>query len=105
MASYSIDQADIKVGDAGWVLELDLVDPGIDVNIATSWLILYTKPDGVTKGSWTAQPHATEKTVITRTMDGTEFDVAGTWQLRARIEGTGLRITGDPRPVNVIDAE
>jgi len=103
--TYNLDRARIKIGDWGWKLVLDMVDPAIDTSTATSCEILYTKPDGSTKGAWPAQPSPDSKTSIYRIMDGSEFDQEGTWEVRARITGADYRLTGDPQTVAVISAE
>lgn len=54
--------------------------------------ILYIKPDGVTKGSWTATADGNDLVYLPQTGD---IDQTGTWRLQAEIEVGGKPFFGD----------
>ena len=71
----------VMEGDIGTQI---ILDTEVDISSATSLLIKYIKPDGITAGQWTASLDATEKKLTFTTISGT-LDEAGVWMLQGYI--------------------
>lgn len=85
----------IILGDVGTEIILDC---GVDVSSATERAIVVKKPNGA-EVVWTAEP-ATATSIRYFLAEG-DIDMAGRWQLQARITMPGWQGHGDAATFNV----
>lgn len=68
------------------------LDTGLDLTDATLTQIRYIKPDGLTKGAWTAEVDGSILWYKTTTSD---IDQSGDWQIQAYVEVGSDKYSGD----------